>query len=356
MKFLVSAGLILASLLCSVQCLPQHLTVSISTDKELKVGEDIVCKVTIANSHDKDLRLLKRNTPLDDVTAPIYEVTRNGKPLLYEGLLFKRLPPTDEEYVSIPAKSSISSPVDLSVMYGFKTAGIYSVKMSAMLQYFVGTTANSSSQLISSNTAVFNLEDTGLQPIVTIAETLRRNSSSTPQMTLRATVGAAKAPYFAGAWSSSDKSSSTTAYNAAYSILSTCYTSVSSNPNLYTKWFGYRYSGYVDTVKGVFLSIKKAMESTSYILNYLGPKCKGNIVAYTYHGSTTLYLCAGYFSAPTTGSDSKMGTIVHEMSHAVAYTEDYKYGPSDCQALAKNYPDMAINNADNYEYFAESLY
>jgi peptidyl-Lys metalloendopeptidase len=69
-----------------------------------------------------------------------------------------------------------------------------------------------------------------------------------------------------------------------------------------------------------------------------------------------VYLCGAFWNAPTTGSDSKAGTIVHESSHFTKNggTDDYAYGEQDCQALAKNNQNQAINNADSHEYFAEN--
>ena len=56
-----------------------------------------------------------------------------------------------------------------------------------------------------------------------------------------------------------------------------------------------------------------------------------------------MYLCDKYFSAPTVGDNSKMGTIIHEMSHAVAGTDDFEYGEADCQAFAATNPSKATD-------------
>ena len=60
------------------------------------------------------------------------------------------------------------------------------------------------------------------------------------------------------------------------------------------------------------------------------------------------------------GTDSMMGTIVHEMSHGAAGIKDVKvngvemYGQDNCRYLARNDSKKARNNADNYEHFAEA--
>ncbi|KAI8981241.1 peptidyl-Lys metalloendopeptidase [Trametes punicea] len=69
-----------------------------------------------------------------------------------------------------------------------------------------------------------------------------------------------------------------------------------------------------------------------------------------------IYLCDAFWKAPTTGTDSQGGTLVHESSHFIANagTKDYVYGQSAASSLAKNDPEEAIMNADNHEYFAEN--
>ncbi len=69
-----------------------------------------------------------------------------------------------------------------------------------------------------------------------------------------------------------------------------------------------------------------------------------------------IYVCRVFWSAPMTGTDSKSGTLVHEMSHftEVADTDDVVYGQTGAENLAGKDPDAAIRNADSHEYFAEN--
>jgi peptidyl-Lys metalloendopeptidase len=52
-----------------------------------------------------------------------------------------------------------------------------------------------------------------------------------------------------------------------------------------------------------------------------------------------------------TGTDSKGGTLVHEVSHfnVVAGTDDDAFGQTNAKNLARNDPAKALANADNYE-------
>ncbi|KAG8794577.1 hypothetical protein FRC12_023593 [Ceratobasidium sp. 428] len=58
----------------------------------------------------------------------------------------------------------------------------------------------------------------------------------------------------------------------------------------------------------------------------------------------------------TSGKQSQAGIIVHEFTHFLEYggTKDYKYGHTECKALAASDPAMAVKNADSYALFAEN--
>ena len=63
-----------------------------------------------------------------------------------------------------------------------------------------------------------------------------------------------------------------------------------------------------------------------------------------------------FWTAPITGTDSRGGTLLHEMSHftVVAGTDDWAYGQTAAGALAGSDPARAVDNADSHEYFGEN--
>lgn len=83
--------------------------------------------------------------------------------------------------------------------------------------------------------------------------------------------------------------------------------------------------------------------------------CQGSVAAYAQPRTGAMGFCARFFRMPDTGLDSRFGTVVHEVSHLVADTEDIAYGPRRAEALARENPGLALRNADNYQYFVESL-
>ena len=109
------------------------------------------------------------------------------------------------------------------------------------------------------------------------------------------------------------------------------------------------------------------------VLSHIATMRSGNFVpaepgqadcyAYVYpNDDSKMYLGDDFNSAPTTGADSKAGTMIHETTHyqTVAGTDDEKladgttaYGHAGAQQLAQESPDKAKNTADSFEYFVE---
>ena len=87
------------------------------------------------------------------------------------------------------------------------------------------------------------------------------------------------------------------------------------------------------------------------------PKDKdATLFAYVYPDKDDkIYLGQQFCNAAVSGTDSKAGTLCHEMSHfdSVAGTKDVVYGSSNCEALAKKDSAKALQNADSFEYFCE---
>ncbi len=122
----------------------------------------------------------------------------------------------------------------------------------------------------------------------------------------------------------------------------------------YTTWFGKYSSGNYSTVRNNFTAITSAMNNASVTFNCT---CTDSAYAYVYSNQPyTIYLCNAFWSAPATGTDSKAGSLIHEMSHftVVAGTSDYAYGQTAAKRLASTNPKRAIKNADSHEYFAEN--
>jgi len=140
-----------------------------------------------------------------------------------------------------------------------------------------------------------------------------------------------------------------------YATNSLAYLNAGTHGPRYTTWFGTYDLNRYNTVKTHFAAISNAMDTKPITFN-CGCK-KRNVYAYVYANQPyTIYLCGVFWQAPMTGTDSKAGTLIHEMSHftVVASTDDWAYGQSAAKSLAISDPSKAIDNADSHEYFAEN--
>ncbi|ESK85198.1 extracellular protease [Moniliophthora roreri MCA 2997] len=72
----------------------------------------------------------------------------------------------------------------------------------------------------------------------------------------------------------------------------------------------------------------------------------------------TIYLCNAFWQTTLVGIDSQAGTLIHESTHflAIAGTKDIVYGRKGALELAATFPQLALGNADNHEYFSEDLF
>jgi hypothetical protein len=85
------------------------------------------------------------------------------------------------------------------------------------------------------------------------------------------------------------------------------------------------------------------------------PDCPGGRFAYASERTRVLGVCPPFFRARMDGTDSRWGILIHEASHLAANTRDHAYRPAGALRLAKDDAARAAENADNYEYFVETL-
>jgi hypothetical protein len=82
--------------------------------------------------------------------------------------------------------------------------------------------------------------------------------------------------------------------------------------------------------------------------------CKPEVMGFA--GAHETSLCPDFFARPRRdGNETQIGMLVHELSHLVLNTHDYLYGRAQVRALAAQRPALALKNADNYQYFIETV-
>ncbi|MEM7258034.1 MAG: hypothetical protein AAF404_11665 [Pseudomonadota bacterium] len=131
-------------------CQAQH-SVAVVADNNLQVGiqatdnksaitEPVALRYFINNTTDKKVTLLPWGTPLEaPLTADVFDVTRNGQVLPYIGIMVKRIPPTQADYIDIEAGHSIDAQVLLSDAYDMSAHGDYEVQLKTYRsEYLIG--------------------------------------------------------------------------------------------------------------------------------------------------------------------------------------------------------------------------
>ena len=124
----------------------------------------------------------------------------------------------------------------------------------------------------------------------------------------------------------------------------------------YTTWFGAYTSSRYGTAQSHFAAIDTALDQSGGQLK-INCGCNQNYYAYVYPNKPyEIFVCKAFWTAPLTGTDSKAGTLVHEVSHfdIVANTDDVVYGQAGAKSLAISNPADAVRNADSHEYFSEN--
>lgn len=317
-------------------------SVSLSlAQSEFSAAQDVLVTVTISNPTNHTVRVLKWFTPAEGVEESLFGVTRNGEPVAYIGAHYKRPAVTGKDYISLKAGESLSSTVNLADYYDFSQSGQYEVFY-----------AVASFNLFDEKGNAFKFRDTLTSEKISLnAEGRVARAKPTPPPTPPAGGNAFNActdTQQGQLASARDRAkiyaSDASNYLAAHN---------SGTPR-YLEWFGVFSSARYTTVKNHFSAISTAMNSAGVTFDC---KCKQNYYAYVYSNQPyTIYLCRVFWTAPLTGTDSKAGTLIHEMSHfdVVAGTDDVAYGQSAARNLADNDPNLAITNADSHEYFAEN--
>ena len=307
---------------------------------EFDSTQDVLVSVTVSNPTRHTVRVLKWFTPAEGVEEPLFTVTRDGEPVAYIGAHYKRPAATGQDYISLRSGESFTSIVNLGDYYDLSQSGQYEVAYGVASFDLFDEKGNAfkfrdvlTSEKISLTAAGRLPTARPTPPPTPIPGGNTFNACSDTQITaLIAARGQAK----------------TYASNAENYLLAN-----TQGPR-YTTWFGVYSSTRYNTVKSNFTDISNAMDNAGVAFDC---KCKQNYYAYVYPNQPyKIYLCKVFWSAPLSGTDSKAGTLIHEMSHfdVVAGTDDVVYGQTGAMNLASTDPNRAITNADSHEYFAEN--
>jgi peptidyl-Lys metalloendopeptidase len=318
-------------------------------------SDALTVRFTARNTSSSTVNVLSRDLPRARQSGAILAMTRDGAPVPYRGKMVKYAAPTAADYIRIPAGGTYGVTVDLADDYDLSRPGTYTVALA-------------STQVRAMRGATAALQDTVRVEVGrgTVRTDIGIRGSGKPFGTSVAPTSTERVQTAAGyavtiayrGCSSSEKSALKQAVSDAAQFSGKSDAWIAANPTgggTYLTWFGSYNSSRFAHVTSEYSHITNELTSKALTLD-----CTSNDSAYAYvypDDPYVIYLCRAYWPAPARGYDSKAGTLIHESSHFTVNggTDDHVYGRTAAKQLAKSNPGNAVDNADNYEYFAESL-
>ena len=314
--------------------------VSLSTEQsEFSASQNVLVIVTISNPTKHSARILRWFTPINGVEEPIFMVKVNGESVAYTGAFYKRPAANGNDYIQLKAGESVTYRVNLGDYYDLSATGQYEIFYDAASYILYNEKGNDSNSPDSLTSESINLKVEGraAKPTPTPPPTPGGNAFTACSITQQSDL--IKARNQAKVYASGSE---------VYLF------GINSSTRRYLEWFGIFDASRYNVVTSHFTKLHAAWDNASVNFDC---SCKQNYYAYVYPTRPYyIYLCKVFWIAPLAGTDSKAGTLIHEMSHftVVASTKDYVYGQAGARNLAKTNPANAIMNADNHEYFAEN--
>jgi peptidyl-Lys metalloendopeptidase len=309
-------------------------------------GDNVLVKVTLSNTSDQAQHLLRWRTPLNGVETSLFEVQRDGQPVRYLGRRIKRGAPGPADYLRLEPGATVSQTVELSRLYEMSVTGSYTIRYRSAAMPTPGKGAAGAApqpvagELVSSPVSIW------------VNGRLPRGSKI-----------AALAPEASGAGltysncSNAQQEQLVTAMDAGRAMTADSHAYLSSGKQYgerYATWFGASDAARGAKVTSNFTAIKDAFENKPVKIDC---DCDEPYFAYVYPARPyTVWVCKAFWAADVTGTDSRGGTLLHELSHfdVVAATDDHVYGQAGAAELARTAPERAVNNADSHEYFGEN--
>jgi peptidyl-Lys metalloendopeptidase len=328
-----------------------------SLRSELKViGPDsLQVSYTLLNESKQDVQVLTWNTPLEGAfNSDYFNVSFDGKKELvsvpYRERHMKRAEAKAEDYILLLAGDSISIDLDISHGYLTERVGYYEIQFDGLIEYFAIPFG------VNAYEYQFDSADR-------IQRSLQSNKVVGYQSLSFDAIEAKLPPTFsscdAGQQSQIDAALTAAEVMATEAAEALNNTTVGQRATAerYTTWFGSFLSSRYTSVSTHFNAIQDATANKTLQFSCGSPRCGRTTFAFVYGNSPyEVYLCPEFWRAELTGTNSRAGTIIHELSHftILGGTDDHQYGQSAAKQLGATDPNKAINNADSHEYFAEN--
>ncbi|KIJ45865.1 hypothetical protein M422DRAFT_778645 [Sphaerobolus stellatus SS14] len=344
----------IAALLASVS--GQQLRLKVSGPAQVSDIADLTVTTTLTNAGaDKVILIKEPSSALSSSPAHTFNLFHDsGSTPEFTGILYKysleKAAKNPETLVTLAPGASIEVSHSLAGTYNFTRSGSGSYNISPSTLFYV-----------------VNAEGTAEQVHAVLQNTHAVSFSSGSRLAVSPPVAARsieqrglskRAAY--SSCSSTRQTQIAAAIPAAVSYVSESLSYLNAHTTTSTRvvtWFGTWSSSKRTTLITQYTSLQATGSYTDWTYDCACTDGDSNTYAYVYPSQYgTINLCGAFWSAPTTGTDSKAGTLIHESTHftKTAGTSDYAYGQTAAKALAISNPSHAVLNADSHEYFSEN--
>jgi peptidyl-Lys metalloendopeptidase len=319
----------------------------------IALGGDKV-EVTITNTSRKTVRLPKWQLPSAVERSNVFRITRDGKEVGFEGAVVKRGVPIAEDFAILRPGRSYRSIVALGSAYDLSKPGHYTVTYATALQY---ASLSGGTRLQQNNALPMVAQSAPIRMVLDQPATLPSGGRLSPVLPGNPVLSDVLGVTYVGCTANQIQLNNQAILSArSYSENAKGYLNSNATGARYSSWFGAYTGTRYATAQQHFTTIDAALDQTGGQVK-INCGCTDNFYAYVFKNDHyQIYVCNAYWNAPLVGTDSKAGTLIHEMSHftIVADTDDYVYGQAAARNLANTNPTNAVDNADNHEYFAEN--
>ncbi len=335
----ILASVLLCSILLIGQAsadLPSQVSVGMAMPKsQLEADDALSLQLTYTNSGSESVRFLKWGTGLEGgITENFLNIEIDGVRIPYSGIHAKRTAPQPQHFVTLLAGASQTVTVDISQGYKLTQKGVYEI----FYERSHGEAPSAKSQPLT-------IELTEERPIILAKQpAIFENCSASQQSQINQALG--QAARIAG---------------TARNDLNNAPQSLRPNARRYREWFGQFDAGRYQTVTNRMTSIASALSNQRIGFDCDCTGQQGIDPNFTFafvfpSDAFNMTLCGAFWRARLLGTDSRSGTIVHEVSHfnIVANTDDFRPNQQGIRQLASSQPNSAIRAANAYEYFAEN--
>ncbi|MBL4672992.1 MAG: hypothetical protein JKX81_12090 [Arenicella sp.] len=333
----ITLSILLTGVVHATPELPDNVQVFTSLEKtSFSINDKLMVSVTYRNVGNQTVSLLKWDTALNGgLTEDLFSIEFNNQQIPYTGIHAKRLAPSPSDFVQLAPGESVTGAVSLQRSYPINFKGYYTIAM------------RNSGALASKTQSPLAFNLTADRPIIEAKRPARFQSCSASQI------------------ASTDAALTSAERIANTAINDLRGTPVALRPSAlrYREWFGSYSAGRYSQVEGGMARIASALSNQTIGFNCDCTNQEGvnpdNTFAFVFPNDPyNMTLCGVFFRVPRDGTDSKSGTIVHEISHfnVVASSDDFgsALDQSGSRRLANSSPTSAIRNANAFEYFAEN--